>query len=440
MKVLLLSQAYPPHPEVGGLRSFNVAHAFLEAGHSVTVITEAVPGVPAQAPKSDRLRLITVDAGAQRAARIGRLLRKARALPDQRLEASGPPATQLPTNTSPGPLRRLVIAALSFPDEYNHLIKPCQRVASTVLAEGGADLIYSSSPPVSLHWCALRLKRRFGIPWVAEFRDPWVHPWTDRLTLLHPLTRAASARLERRMLQSADLVVTATEAARVFTLAKLPRQLQDRVVVARNGVPEWPGPPPGPAAGPFRMVHVGSFYMGRNPAGFLEGLARVIKRRGLAPGNLQVELIGKSRSYRGHSMAALIEGYGLSQYVRLEDWLPHAVARQRQLSADVLVLFAQHQPLQVPNKLYEYLATGRRILAFVDREGESAALLRDGPNAELVYESDVERIAATIERLYDQGPAARAAGRRVVFPEALLSRAQMKTLVAEVDRRFGRGA
>ena len=81
-----------------------------------------------------------------------------------------------------------------------------------------------------------------------------------------------------------------------------------------------------------------------------------------------MRLIGRCREFQGRPVSALVAERGLSEIVRIDDWLPHDQVRVEMLEADALVLFAQHQPLQVPNKLYEYLATGRPILAFVDGE------------------------------------------------------------------------
>ncbi len=35
------------------------------------------------------------------------------------------------------------------------------------------DVLYSSSPPNSLNVLALALARKLGLPWIADFRDPW---------------------------------------------------------------------------------------------------------------------------------------------------------------------------------------------------------------------------------------------------------------------------
>ena len=39
---------------------------------------------------------------------------------------------------------------------------------------GRVQAIYTTSTPYTAHLIGLRLKRRFGLPWVADFRNPWV--------------------------------------------------------------------------------------------------------------------------------------------------------------------------------------------------------------------------------------------------------------------------
>jgi hypothetical protein len=48
----------------------------------------------------------------------------------------------------------------------------------------------------------------------------------------------------------------------------------------------------------------------------------------------------------------------------------------RMAAADVLLLLAQGQPEQVPNKLYEYFAVGQPILVYTDEESETMAMVR----------------------------------------------------------------
>lgn len=66
-----------------------------------------------------------------------------------------------------------------------------------------------------------------------------------------------------------------------------------------------------------------------------------------------------------------------------------------QHAADVLLLLAQRQPIQVPNKLYEYLGAARPIVAFVDEKGESASMLRRA-NGHFVVTEDTPDIDSVV--------------------------------------------
>jgi len=437
VRVLLLSYVFPPHPEVGALRAANLLIAFRDAGHQVTLVTEPLPGqVPAIPPGAGpEVKVVSVEPGLPYAMRLGRILRGVRR---PRAGGSAAPTADEPIRAQPrppGPLRSLLLSALSIPDDANYSIAAFTRAGTEALRQG-ADLIYSSAPPFALHLSARRLHRRSGIPWVAEFRDPWTHPATSRPAALHPLTRGVDRWLERRVLRDADAIVMATEAAKDHVARQLPPERGNRLLVALNGIPEWEAPPPvPPGRHPFRLVHTGSLYMGRDPSDFLAALAAYVRRSGATPSDLAVELIGDARHYQGTPVAATVERLGLNGFVRIEDWLPHAEVRARLFQADALLLLAQHQPLQVPNKLYEYLALRRPILAFVDQEGESARLLRQFPQSRLCYGPDPEQAARVLEELVERRgePALPDAAALA----ALSARAQMRQLVDELGRRFG---
>ncbi|HTL06314.1 MAG TPA: hypothetical protein VL241_11240 [Gemmatimonadales bacterium] len=435
MRVVLLAYVFPPHPEVGALRAANLLIAFREAGHQVTLVTEPLPGqVPAIPPGPGPVpRVMLVPPGLPYATRLGRLLRR-RAAPAAASPATGGGTPSAPRDLpSPGPLRRLLLAALGIPDDANYSIGAFARVGREALG-AGADLLYSTAPPFSLHLSALRLRRRSAVPWVAEFRDPWTHAASSRPPALHPLTAGLDRGLERQVLRTADAIVMATEAAKRHVAPLVPAERRAGILVARNGIPDWGPVVPAERGGPFRIVHTGSLYMGRDPGDFFRALAEFVRRSGIGPAELQVELIGDARHYQGSSVVALVQQLGLADFVRFEDWLPHAAVRERLAGADALLLFAQGQPLQVPNKLYEYLAVRRPILAFVDREGESAALLERFPESHLLFGPEPEAVIGLLGRLLQRLPSPAPADPAVWT--ALSTRSELRRLVAELERRF----
>lgn len=442
MRVVFLTQAFPPHPEVGALRARNLVDALLAAGHQVTVVAERVPGAhyDADGPVAGALRVVPVDVGkpfGRRLLAIAGAVRPTFPAPDA--------APDRGAAQSSGILRRAVISLLSLPDTEQHLIRPFLRAGLGAVREG-ANLFYTSAPPFSMQVVGFFVRGRTDVPWVAEYRDPWNHPWTHRDGLQNSLLRKLDARMERMALRRADALVTVTKAAQDLLAGRLPAGQRGKMILARNGIPDWDAgmvsaaPQASDDRTPFILLHAGSLYMNRDPLAFLDGLSRFVRRRGLGPEAIQVHLIGRCREYKERSVASLVEERGLSAVVTIEDWAPHDQVRARMLQADGLLLFAQRQPLQVPNKLYEYLAAGRPVLAFVDRDGESARLLQELGGAEVVYDLEPARIDDALERLYlsrNAGTGGGHAGSREARI-ALSTSVQMRGLVAELEKRFRR--
>jgi glycosyltransferase involved in cell wall biosynthesis len=136
-------------------------------------------------------------------------------------------------------------------------------------------------------------------------------------------------------------------------------------------------------------VYLGTLYHRRDPRPFLAALAAVATRLALGPDRLRVDLVGDCRAYRGASLEELVRTLDLEGVVHFRDWVAHDEAERLMRSADLLLLLAQDQPTQVPQKLYEYLGTRASILAFADAEGETADLLRRAGGHFVVTANDV---------------------------------------------------
>jgi glycosyltransferase involved in cell wall biosynthesis len=351
-----------------------VAQAFQRAGHEVFVLTARLPG----------------EADAVRHQEPGLTVRAIRSIPNPRFwylslkewvrgrpakrGASGSTQVSVPAPLSVPGWKRFLGAALWLPDDKQGFIFSASAAA---LRHGPFNLIYSTAPPFSVHLAALLLKSVSRAAWAAEFRDPWTdNPWKPphvRTTA----TERAERWLERRVLRSADHVVAVSEGIYRAMVSKVTARKRDPCLLVRNGIERLRESPPDRQPGPFRIVHIGSFYHGRDPRAFLEALATVVRERSLGSDQLQLELVGNCRWFSGVSVEREVERLGLTRMVRFADWVPHEEAQAAIARADLLLLLAQDQPLQVPNKLYEYLGTRIPILAYADEEGESAAILRE---------------------------------------------------------------
>jgi len=283
-----------------------------------------------------------------------------------------------------------------FPDPYAGWIGPARRAAAARLARGGVDVLLSSSPPDSVHLAAQPLASRFRVPWVADFRDPWIG--LHFRTPVSAWHRARHARAERAVLEHADLVLTASRTHADMVSGMGVRE-PARVVHLPNGyVPAPAGEvpaPPGPRA-TFELVWTGTLSQMPDAGTLLDALHDVLARHSEARRRLRVRLLGPfDTGYQDRAVAL-----GLTGIVEFLGPRPHAETRRMQGDADLLLLWKPRgYPTMVPGKLYEYLDAGRPVLGVL-AAGEEAATLLERGGGERVDPGDRAALAAAIERRY----------------------------------------
>jgi glycosyltransferase involved in cell wall biosynthesis len=295
-------------------------------------------------------------------------------------------------------------------------------VAAGLDAARGADVIYATMSPFGTGEAAARLARATGRPWVADLRDPWaLDEWQVYPSALH---RRLELRRMRRTLSSAAAIVMNTPEATAQLLRHFPELAAKPVVTIPNGFDpaDFAGPPPERGDGAFRIVHAGwSHAAGGRRHRRLRALRRVLG--GATPG---LDILTRSDVYLLRAVERVLErrpdlrievhlaglAPGASPFVHAHGYLPHGEAVGLLRSADLLFLPMHDLPPGtrsriVPGKTYEYLASGRPILAAVP-DGDARDLLARAGSALLCRPADVDAMARAIESQADRregGPA-----------------------------------
>ncbi len=377
MRVVLVAYHYDPDPAVGSLRAVKVARALREAGHRVHVVTARLPGeieTRAPAPAGVSIHPVTPMKGARE---VFAALKARLALLGRRHSGNGTSGVSLwapPIRVAAW--KRFLFSLMWLPDDRQGFILPALRMIRS-LGREPIDVVYTTCPPYSPHLVGLLVKWRMGIRWVAEFRDPWAantqKPWWVRSRVAD----AVDAWLERVCLRNADHVVSVSEGIHRGLCARLEPERRGRCVVVRNGIERLVKPDGGERVpGPFRIAYVGTLYYSRDPRPLLRSLAAVVRNHEYGPADIRLDLVGLCRSFGTVSVESEARDLGLGDIAHFRDWVPPTTVRTILDQADLLLLLAQGQPDQVPNKLYEYLGARRPILAFADAQGETARMLR----------------------------------------------------------------
>ena len=141
----------------------------------------------------------------------------------------------------------------------------------------------------------------------------------------------------------------------------------------------------------------------RTPKGLLEGLRLVLDRRPDLRGAFRLVFVG----YLNEDWLGEIKRMGLADCVKATGHVPHKEAVRRLAEADVLFCVQvgfkdRRKPVPyVPAKLYEYLATGKPVLATL-APGDAKRLLEESGLGFFADPHDAEDMARVLLELYEQ--------------------------------------
>ena len=259
-----------------------------------------------------------------------------------------------------------------------------------IQGRGGIHLIYSSSSPYTTHLVARRLHDQSHLPWVADFRDPWIeNPFITFPTSLH--TRV-NEKLEQAIFSEADRIIVNTESTRQRYVQKYSHLPTSKISVIPNGYDPADIPASSERLDPtttFSIVHLGSFSpKSRSSKYFLGALLKNLRTGALPPDQTKVRFIGDIDK----ETRKLVSQQNLEGVVDLISYLPHRQALSYLEMADLLLLidsYGSGSDQFVPGKLYEYLACQKPILCLAD-PGACAGLVLDAHAGSVTPPTDVD--------------------------------------------------
>lgn len=321
-------------------------------------------------------------------------------------------------------LKRLVRKALKgifllgytfvfYPDDKIGWYPYAVRKGKERMAAGDVDLIYTTSAPFSAHLIGLSLKMSTGKPWVADLRDPWAgNKYLPFSRLRQPLDRL----VERLCVRHADKVITVSEPLRAELAAAYPQTYSDKFLVISNGYDEddlvpderqtLPTEIPADQAAdlprdvrPLIFSYTGSFYNKISPRVFLKAMAELLREGKLRAQDVRIQFTGQFGAESKELIAEFREAH--PEIIQVSDYVPHLEATKRMLAADVLLLILNKEarPGVLTGKIFEYLGSGKPVLALIP-EGLAAELLRKAKAGIMVDPEDQAGIKEGIMEYY----------------------------------------
>lgn len=263
-------------------------------------------------------------------------------------------------------------------------------------------VLLTSSPAFSCHLVGLAVKRKRGLPWVVDFRDLWVgRPFRK---LASPLHAWWDRRLEAAVVRNCDRVILASPAWVQSFKQRYGDQIENKLVVITNGYEaDVLEAAKLNALGStissdssFRFLLTGSMHEGESPLPFIDALG-IIKRRDPAlVSDISVDLVGNGGDHIQQIMEC-VRRNDLVDRIRILGPRSNAECVQMQFASDCLLLFSASQHVEtIRGKSFEYMATGKPILACIPINSAQAKILRKAGTATIVEHGDIDATVTAV--------------------------------------------
>lgn len=289
------------------------------------------------------------------------------------------------------------------PDPRCLWIRPSVRFLKKYLAEHPVDLIVSTGPPQSMHLIGLRLARETGLPWIADFRDPWTRIFYFKHLQMTKATERWHEKMEKKVLDEASAVVAVSP----LVQQEFQAMTDTPVELITNGFDEcdFEGSECTEAyGGPennFTITHTGLFAADGNPTVLWDVLSEKCAKDEQFRKLLKIKLIGKN----DEQIIKALEDRGLKDMLEDMGYQPHSAAVQEQRTASVLILPLRKEPeykAVLPGKLFEYLASFRPVLGIGQTDGAMAMILNETKTGKVIDWEDKEGISEYIEKCWER--------------------------------------
>jgi glycosyltransferase involved in cell wall biosynthesis len=210
------------------------------------------------------------------------------------------------------------------PDPRCLWIGPSVRFLKKYLEEHPVDLIVSTGPPQSMHLIGRRLALETGLPWIADFRDPWTKIFYFKHLSMTRATERWHRKMEKKVLDDASVVVAVSP----LVQQEFQAMTQTQVELITNGFDtcDFPSERYVEADGgpdkDFVITHTGLFAADGNPTVLWKVLADKCASDAEFAKLLKIKLVGKT----DRQIPDSVESAGLGANLIDMGYQPHAEA------------------------------------------------------------------------------------------------------------------
>lgn len=287
---------------------------------------------------------------------------------------------------------------LFIPDAKIGWIPFAVKQGKEIIKKEKPDIIFSSSPPPTVHLIAMKLAKWSGIKWVADFRDPWTKIYHYNRSKKNKYSLLLDKKFEQQVVNSADNLVTVSN--NIPSLLR--HDSKKNFAIIPNGYDEddFLGLNILEKFDKFTMAYAGKMNNQQNPRNLWIALKQLKESNSNFAENFQILFMGNIAP----DVIKEIKKYKLDSYCKFTGHIEHKNMIENILKSDVLLLLipdTQDNKGIVTGKIFEYMRAGNFILGIGPKNGDAAKILDDTKTGKMFEYEDMEGIKKEIKRVFE---------------------------------------
>jgi len=257
--------------------------------------------------------------------------------------------------------------------------------------------IYASGPHFYTHIIGYLLKKKSNLPLIVEYRDPWsFNPYNEEKVPW--LFKKIDLSIEKRILKSADLIITVSSALNDFMRNKFPILKNKPIYSIANGlnikkIEKYSKPD----AENIIFTFTGTLYDKRSIEPLLMIISRLKNEKFFDNFKFLIKIFG---THRGIDLKDIIKRLRIENLVYLGGMIPRSKALDEILKSDLAIHIGEN--LDYPTiafKVWDYLSCQKKILYLGNENTYTANFIKENNFGTIIPINNLEHGKKRLKRL-----------------------------------------
>lgn len=293
------------------------------------------------------------------------------------------------------PILYFIRGNLFIPDSRRGWNFFAYKKAKQLIKEYKIKTVIITSPPHSTQLIGIKLKKKYGVKWIADLRDPWTDIFYNKLFYKTFISSAIDKYYEKKVLTSADKIIVVSKSIQNLFLSKVKTNIQEKFEIIPNGYDE----------GDFENIknelpeneiiitYTGTISTIHNITGFLHALKNILSKET----HIKIKLVGKVNE----KIKDEINRSGINKIFEYVGYVDHNKSIGHLSRSSIVLLLIpdiKNNKGILTGKLFEYLGVKKPVLCLGPVDCDAAEII-DKCNAGKTFDyKDVQGITDFILR------------------------------------------